>query len=281
MSALRMTRDEPDFAAPGRLVGDRWVGDIAWTTQHGPVSCDWVVGHIHAVSDAALTTGERTGPLRVGDPDSADDWRRLAPSGAWIHGRIVPSENDVLFIDGSGGREPARHGVGTLPGDLIRDPVVHEALADLDFARDVYGALCRTAWVKRRTGKEYWGKAFKAASLVAQIRNLGEVAGDFLMMGNEGEVTQEVADLLDGCGWTYATPADADAAHRRAVSLVASCEARPSGRTPRWYRTWGHGLSDEAGSLSQRFHLCAVSGRATHDQWHEFWENLDLDRDGA
>lgn len=70
---------------------------------------------------------------------------------------------------------------------------------DLDFATDVYAALCNMRW---KRGKEIYSCSWRyAGGLVAEIRDGGESYMDFYCSGNEGTVTEEVKTIFGKLGW--------------------------------------------------------------------------------
>lgn len=266
--------------APGRLVqgvgGSVWEGPLTWQTSHGRhATASWVVGKLSGFSGALLHDGSRGNLFKPGDPDTGG-WRRSNGEGGWIHGTVSVLDDDLIFDDLANQPRQRRFQTGTLPGDMGASREFAKAIADIEFAQDLYGALSSIGWHSERTGKEYWGTWRRAAEIVVGLRGLGECYTDFFLMGNEGELTVEVNEHLAKMGWTNLGLRDIEGRHRKALGILENCEQRPSGDTPEWYRLYGHGLSYGT-DPDNRMHACAVSGRVSSDEWDTFWEFIDLD----
>ena len=264
-----------EFTPPGRLVVEdgrpRWEGPLTWSRNHGShARTTWLAGKISGVVGALLPDGSRSHILKQGAPETGG-WRRANDDGSWTHGTLAVADDDIRFIDDLEQPKSPRWQHGSLPAVLARSPQVIEAVADRDFADDLYGALCSIGWRDAATGKEYWGTWSRAARLVASLRGRGECYTDFFLLGNEGVLVEKVDDLLYGLGWGNIGGVDPDSRARRAIRIVETCEARPVAQTPEWYRLWANGLSYET-KLDSRMHVCALAGQATLEEWDLFWE---------
>ena len=74
-------------------------------------------------------------------------------------------------------------------------------MKDIEFAKNVYRALCNMRWKKLGTNSIYSCSWRYAGGLVAEIRNVGEDYLDFYCSGREGTVDKEVKKLLNNLGW--------------------------------------------------------------------------------
>jgi hypothetical protein len=280
MNALNPVQvSSSDFATPGRLVygtdGPRWEGPITWSRNHGTEArTTWLAGKISGVNGALLPDGTRAFIIKQGDPETGG-WRRANEDGSWTHGIIEVTESDVRFHDNIEPPKPLRWQNGSLPAELARSKDVIEAVADRDFAEDLYGGLCSIGWRHDATGKEYWGTWQRAAKIVASLRGRGECYTDFFLMGNEGVLVEQVDDLLYGLGWSNIGGVDPESRSKRAMMIVETCEARSMGETPEWYRMWANGLSFGP-SPDNRMHVCALTGRVSLEEWDLFWELFEV-----
>jgi len=268
-----------EFVPPGRLVsgkdGPRWEGQLTWTRRHGEhARTTWLAGLVSGVTGAMLPDGSRGYIFKTGAPETGG-WRRAGGDGGWTHGRLEVTDDEVLFVDDTEQPSPRRLQAGSIGGDLARSSAIMDKIGDLDFAADLYGALCSIGWRKVTTGKEYWGTWRRAAETVVALRGLRECYTDYFLMGNEGLLTAEVRDALGDIGWTHIEGVDAESRARRALNIVETCEARPVGETPEWYRLWANGLS-YGPELDNRMHVCALSGRANLHEWELFWECFEI-----
>jgi len=77
----------------------------------------------------------------------------------------------------------------------------NKMVKDIDFAKDVYKALCNTQW-READGSYVYGCTWRyAGGLIAEIRNRGETYLDFYLSGREGQVTPKVERIFNGLGW--------------------------------------------------------------------------------
>ncbi|MGD2073220.1 MAG: hypothetical protein PVG65_07010 [Candidatus Thorarchaeota archaeon] len=74
-------------------------------------------------------------------------------------------------------------------------------MLDLEFATNVYRALCNMQWKHVESGYTYGCTWRAAGGVVANIRGLGEKYTEFYCSGREGEVDLEVKYLLKEMGW--------------------------------------------------------------------------------
>ena len=78
-----------------------------------------------------------------------------------------------------------------------------ERIADnLDFATDVYGALCNMRWQSVENKENIYSCSWRyAGGVIAGMRCEGESYLDFYCSGGEGNVTEEVKEDLRKLGW--------------------------------------------------------------------------------
>jgi hypothetical protein len=80
-----------------------------------------------------------------------------------------------------------------------------EKLADrvcaLDYAFELYAALCNVPWKHLETGDTFSCTWRTAGAIVADIRDRGECYLDFYCGGNEGEVTPRIRKDMERLGW--------------------------------------------------------------------------------
>ena len=82
---------------------------------------------------------------------------------------------------------------------------IHEKVEkDLDFAIDVYGALCNMRWGNTKDPDDIYSCTWRyAGGIVAAMR--GNYDGmnymDFYCSGNEGVVTDEIKEIFRELGW--------------------------------------------------------------------------------
>lgn len=262
--------------APGGLSIDNdnfeWNGPMAWNVRHGETGRSlWVAGKMVEMEGVSVPGLAETVSLKPGDPQN-NTWRHLADDGkTWIHGKVAISGDGLLFIEGK--HPEYKWKQGTLPGELHRSAQLIHAVDDFAFAGDIYGALCSLGWQNEDTGKQYWGSWRAAAEVVVSMRGRHESYTDFFLMGNEGVLTVEVRDLFESLGWVCIGRTDVEGRRRRAVNILETCEARPIGDAPEWYRHWSTGFVIGE-NMGNRMHVCAASGRASLDEWNSFWEYL-------
>ena len=75
---------------------------------------------------------------------------------------------------------------------------------DLDFATDVYRALCNMRWRKIDNKKEIYSCSWRyAGGLVADLRGMRGAMDycEFYCSGNEGHVSDEVEEAFKKLGW--------------------------------------------------------------------------------
>lgn len=86
-----------------------------------------------------------------------------------------------------------------LDWDLAASPRIAERVADDDYARDLYAALCNVDW---RKGAGEWSCSWRTAGgIVAKLRGKGEDYMDFYCSGNEGQIAPQIAADLAMLGW--------------------------------------------------------------------------------
>lgn len=79
---------------------------------------------------------------------------------------------------------------------------IQTSLQDLNFATDVYRALCNMQWKRSGTSDEIYSCTWRyAGGLIAKIRDKGENYMDFYCSGGEGTVTEVVEKLFNSWGW--------------------------------------------------------------------------------
>lgn len=254
----------------------KWEGDLCWDMRHGTARSLWVAGRLAGVYNAMAPDGSRAAELKPGMPES-DRWRRTDLSGRLVRGTLHLSQEDILFADDRDQTAPGQWASGSLPASLLASHRACAAVADEGFAVDLYGSLCSSVWSMKSSGKEYHGTWTRAAEVVAQMRDRGEICTDFYLNGNEGYVTDEAADLLGDLGWhlmgVMETPAQM---MKRASKLVEVCEGRQPGMMPDWYVHWISGLRKED-TLDARMHRAAFAGQAPYKDWVKFWEWFDFE----
>ena len=84
---------------------------------------------------------------------------------------------------------------------------------DLDFATDVYNALCNMRWQRKDNQKEIYSCSWRyAGGLVADMRGNNDSMNymDFYCSGNEGVITDEVAAAFEKLGWVQLPWNDVD-----------------------------------------------------------------------
>jgi hypothetical protein len=86
--------------------------------------------------------------------------------------------------------------------DLEHDikALADQARSDLEFAVELYGALCNADW-RHDDGTEWHGSWRYAADVVAHLRGCGESYYDFYCSGGEGKITDRVAETMAALGW--------------------------------------------------------------------------------
>ena len=75
---------------------------------------------------------------------------------------------------------------------------------DLDFATDVYGALCNMRWKNINDSNIIYSCSWRyAGGMIADIRGNYHTMNymDFYCSGNEGVVTEEIEKLFKELGW--------------------------------------------------------------------------------
>ena len=75
---------------------------------------------------------------------------------------------------------------------------------DLDFATDVYGALCNMRWQNKEDSEDIYSCSWRyAGGLIAEMRDNTEYMNylDFYCSGNEGQITEEVCEAFEKLGW--------------------------------------------------------------------------------
>jgi len=260
---------------PGKLSFDggvEWNGPMVWNMLHGEAARSiWVGGKMVKVEGVSIDGLEEPVSLRPGHPQH-DTWRHLDSDGkTWIHGDVIVDQDGLRFVTS---KVPEYNWkAGTLPGEIFRSKRLIDAVDDFDFAGDVYGALCSLGWQNTQTGKQYWGTWRTAAEVIVSMRGRNESYTDFFLMGNEGLLTSEVRDAFSDIGWTCIGRPNRSSRRRRALNIVEACELRQISIAPDWYRHWSTGLVIGE-DLGNRMHLCAASGRASFDEWNDFWEFL-------
>jgi len=85
--------------------------------------------------------------------------------------------------------------------DLFKTQWIIEKCKNINYAVDLYGALCNNRFFKN---DEKWTCSWRqAGGIIADIRNIGEDYLHFYCSGNESIVTSEIANDLLNLGWTY------------------------------------------------------------------------------
>jgi hypothetical protein len=99
--------------------------------------------------------------------------------------------------------------VADLEMELYRSSLIEARVKDMDYAVELYGALCNMRWRKERPddedddGSERWSCSWRyAGGIVAGLRQAGESYLDFYCSGGEGQVTERVREDLAAMGWT-------------------------------------------------------------------------------
>jgi hypothetical protein len=84
--------------------------------------------------------------------------------------------------------------------DLFKTQYIAEKCKDINYAIDLYGALCNNRFFKN---DEEWTCSWRqAGGIVADLRNIGEDYMDFYCSGNESVVTPEISNDLLSLGWS-------------------------------------------------------------------------------
>lgn len=87
-----------------------------------------------------------------------------------------------------------------LEKDLHKSDEVEEKIKNIEYAKNLYAALCNNVFVKNDTE---WSCTWRyAGSIVAKLRWKNEDYLDFYCSGNEGSITPEVQQDLENLGWT-------------------------------------------------------------------------------
>ncbi len=85
--------------------------------------------------------------------------------------------------------------------DLFKTQWIIEKCKNINYAIDLYGALCNNRFFKN---DEEWSCSWRqAGGIIADIRNIGEDYLHFYCSGNESIVTSEIANDLLNLGWIY------------------------------------------------------------------------------
>jgi hypothetical protein len=171
---------ERDQQPPGRYVPSgrpggmlKWQGQSGWRTRHGRAVVMWHRGKPMKVEDALYPDGSR-GEAR----DTLDHGFRRRASGdrLWIYGRVDVQPDDVSFIDGDQPiyQPPPQSEVPDLEADLARDSAFLAALKDDRFALAVLKVIENHDFYKGQDTRSWGCGSSGAASLVANLRGLGE-----------------------------------------------------------------------------------------------------------
>ncbi len=140
----------------------------------------WSFGRPHRAFSVLYPDGTR------GEVDSASDHgfrRRSTGEKRWIYGKIDIQPNDVVFTDGPQPTytPPPQTDVPDLEADLARDPAFLEAIQDDRFARAVYNIFSYRPFLKGTDERAWHCGGRDAASLVADLRGLGESYQDYYL----------------------------------------------------------------------------------------------------
>lgn len=85
--------------------------------------------------------------------------------------------------------------------DLFKNDWISTKCQDIEYAIDLYGALCNNRFFKN---DEKWTCSWRqSGGIVADLRKQGETYLDFYCSGNESVVTSEIANDLLNLGWHY------------------------------------------------------------------------------
>jgi hypothetical protein len=77
-----------------------------------------------------------------------------------------------------------------------------DRVQDLDFATDLYRALCNMRWQSKTEPENIYSCSWRyAGGLVANLRGQGEDYLDFYCSDREGTITDEVKHFFDASGW--------------------------------------------------------------------------------
>lgn len=97
-------------------------------------------------------------------------------------------------------------GLPNLEHDLIRNvALVERVQQDRDFAEALYGALCNNEFrhTSMTGADEPWSCSWRyAGGVVAGLHDRGGDYMDYYCTGNEGQVTDDVRQILQDMGWT-------------------------------------------------------------------------------
>lgn len=197
-----------------------WCGND-WELACGPATAMTLSGRINRVTDCLLPDGSR-GPVKRSlehdrqirmrkDPETGEtrveiinqnifkrEQRIPGKPLSYVFGTIAVSDADIVFTDLNLGRAEGRQLRG-MEIDLDASDSIREACQDDDIAVELYAALCNVTW---RKGAESYDCSWRhAGGVVAELRGHNESYVDFYCAGNEGEVTDRIADFLKAIGW--------------------------------------------------------------------------------
>ena len=194
----------------------QWSGLSSWVTRHGSAVCQWIFGRPSRLRGVMLPSGETAELWNVESLLPDFRWRLENADGTFTYGDVVLNEKTPVFIPS--GVVP-RHWRGDtehesskpdLEADLLKSDLAKILCADDNFANDLYAGLCNVTWI-HSSGVE-WDCSWRyAGGIIADIRGRGEIYLDFYCSGNEGIVTDAVAELMSKLGWAPEPSNDKDA----------------------------------------------------------------------
>ena len=193
-----------------------------------------------------------------------------------MHGNLTLANDGAAFVEHETPPPGPKWTKGSLPDDLAECPPVMEALADYNVASSLYAALCGNLWKKRKApDRDYTGGWLKAAQIVTALRGRGEVPDDFLMAGDEGQVSSLAADLMKEAGWRLSGKARGGRPDmKQARRLLEICAPRPMTPAPIWFGAHAFGLILSPLEIEAIAHETAYSGRMEFHEWCAFWERF-------
>lgn len=199
-----------------------WCGED-WQLQAGPATVWMMTGRARRIFGCRLPDGSRgdvqisidhehvfrksaaTGKLEIVD---LGIWKRPLKDAdgkdrGFMFGTVEITAADAVFTDRP---EVTRRKVEftSMARDMSQSPALMEAIKTEDMAIALYGAMCNVDWVKAETGERFSPSWRSAGGLVADLRGLNESYTTFYCSGNEGQVSAEIAELLNALGWTEA-----------------------------------------------------------------------------
>lgn len=226
---------DPGCFEPNPQGRSLWTGKMCWKRKYGESVIEFTLGRAtraynvllpeHVYGDVQRLMIRNTDRHNGQDPETLKGWRYTRANGYVVRGSLV--RNNLLssldtfsFVEipirlaTNDTEQNAAENNNTDAYAVISQNMKNHAnlmavIQDDIYARQLYAAFCNVTWLRKEQNdqcEEFHGKEFQcswraAGRLVAELRGRNEEYIDFYLSGDEGNVAEWVANLLDECGW--------------------------------------------------------------------------------